>query len=51
MTGPRDSEIKVTLVFYIHHEFLKQQFRSLLHCFHLFIVEYYEKNLQLVTNI
>lgn len=43
MLGAFDTEIKIGLVFYIYHGFLKQQFRSLLHCFHLFIVEHYEK--------
>lgn len=43
MLGAFDAEIKIGLVFYIYHGFLKQQFRSLLHCFHLFIVEHYEK--------
>lgn len=39
--GPFYTEIKITLVFYIYHGFFMQQFRTLLHCFHLFIVAHY----------
>lgn len=43
MAGAFDAEIKITLIFYICHGFLMQQFQTLVHCFHLFIVAHYEK--------
>lgn len=43
MIGAFVVEIKITLVFYIYHGFLMQQFRISLHCFNLFIVAHYEK--------
>lgn len=42
MIGPFDTEIKITLVFYIYHGFLKQQFRSYTVFIYL-LVAHYEK--------